>query len=136
MNTATIIAVSVLVIGWAVITIPTRVLLPFLVAKQLASKDKRLARLLSKISLLRINKRADSIEKLMKKPQNIRFMRSRYPVMFRWYTLTTVWSTRILFAFAALVLIFQLIGVAKFASDPKGEWEKMHNAAENWKSRE
>ncbi len=133
MDTNIYIPFTILAIGWAIITIPTRVLFPYLVSKQLASKDRRLQRLLEKIPFIRVNKRADSIEKLMKKPQNIRFMATRYPVMFKWYTFSVKWSTRIIYVFAGLVLISQLIGVAKFAADPKGEMQIMREAAEQFK---
>ena len=123
------ITIIILTLGWAIIIIPTRVLFPYLVSKQLASKDQRLAKLLEKIPLIRVSKRADSIEKLMKKPQNIRYMAIRYPVMFKWYTFSITWSTRILYVFAGLILVSQLIGVARFAADPKGEMQKIREVS-------
>lgn len=136
MSAVTTIVVIVLLAGWGIILVSTRVLFPYLVAAQLSSKDHRLARLLEKIPLVRINKRADSIEKLMKKPQNIRFMKVRYPVMYQWYGLSNRWSMRFLYLFGVFVLITQLVGVGKFVLDPEGERERIQSSLDDWRNQE
>jgi hypothetical protein len=124
----------VIFLGWAVINAPSRFLIPVLISQQLGSKDARLKKKLNEIPLFRITKRADSIENLLKKPQNIRFMSMRFPVTFRWYRFSKRWCSRIMIGFAALVLLSQLWGLGKFLVDPKGELERTRSAAEQWRN--
>ncbi len=110
MNTEVYIYLAIFVTGWAAIAIPMRVLFPNLIAKQLSSKDERLGRLLRKIPPFRLNKLTDSVEKLVEKPQNIRFLKAKFPVTYKWYEFGRKWEFRIVGAyFTFLCLAFHSI---------------------------
>jgi len=121
-----------LVIAWMAIYVLVRVLFPILISRQLASKDRRLAAILLKIPLFRFGKRADPIDKLLRKPQNKQFMHSRYPVMYHWHGFFIRWYRRIYWGFAGILLLTQLWGVGKFVLDPKGELDRIRDSAQKW----
>jgi len=136
MESQLLIYLILLVIGWLVVVAPARVLLPFLISKQLAFKDPRLASLLNRIPFYKFDAKANAIEKLLKKPQNIMYMSINYPITFKWYNSSHKVLWRVTIILVVIMVVAQVTGVVRFAIDPKSELNKMQKAAESWRKSE
>ena len=133
MKSQLIFTILVLAVGWGVFVAPAQVILPFLMAKKIARKDLRLASHLKKIPFFKFERKADAVERLMKKPQNIEYMSKNHSTLLKWYSsVNKIWLW-VMIPLVILAVLAQVIGVVKFAIDPKGEMERIKKSTEAWK---
>jgi len=69
----------------------------------------------------------------MKKPQNIEYMSKNHSTLLKWYSSVHKFWFWIMISLVVLTIFAQVIGVVKFAIDPKGEMERVKKNTEAWK---